>query len=378
MPANSPVAGLALNGGTPVRSKMLPYARQTIDADDIEAVVQTLQSDWLTTGPEVDRFETAISAVAGTTHAVALSSGTAALHAAAFALGIAPGDEVIVSALTFVASANCVVYQGGTPVIVDVDPTTLLLDPDATAAAITPRTRAIVTVDYAGQPSYYNELRALADKHGLALVADACHSIGGSYEGRPIGSLADLSIFSFHPVKHVATGEGGAVVTDSVESAALVRRFRSHGIDADARKREAAGSWEYDMQDLGFNYRLTDLQSALGRSQIQKLNQSVARRQEIARAYEDAFARLPAVRTFPPRENVSHAYHLFPIPLDLQQLRVDRGEVFRALRAEGVVLAGLVAEGETEVQRVYHLDRGYENLEQKLTSLGAVIRREKE
>ena len=227
-----------------MRDNMLPYGRQSIDEADIQAVVEVLQSDWLTTGPTVEAFEEAFATQTGCAHAVALSNGTAALHAAMFALGIGPGDEVIVPAMTFVATANCVAYQGGKPVFADVLPASLLIDPDSVAQHITPRTRAIIAVDYAGQPCDYDRLRRLSDQHGLALAADACHAVGGSYKGRSVGSLADLSTFSFHPVKHMTTGEGGAVTTDQPELARRMRLFRNHGITSDHRQRAGAQVFE--------------------------------------------------------------------------------------------------------------------------------------
>jgi len=210
---------LAIDGGTPVRQTMLPYGRQWVDDADVQAVVEVLRSDWLTTGPKVGEFERAVADFVGAEEAVAVSNGTAALHAAMYALGIGPGDEVIVPPMTFAASANCVVFQGGTPVFADVDPDTLLLDPTQVESKITPRTKAIIAVDYTGQPCDYDALRPIAERHGLALVADACHALGGSYKGRPVGALADLNVFSFHPVKHITSGEGGAITTDDPELA---------------------------------------------------------------------------------------------------------------------------------------------------------------
>ncbi len=327
---------LAIDGGTPVRGRLLPYGRQTIDEDDVAAVVQTLRSDWLTTGPRVAEFENALAAVAGTSEAVAVSNGTAALHAAMYSLGVGPGDEVLVTAMTFAASANCAAYLGATPVFVDVDPDTLLIDPDKVEARITPRTKTIVAVDYAGQPCDYDALKTIADKHGLTLVDDACHAIGGCYRGRQVGSLALLSAFSFHPVKHVATGEGGAVTTDDAELARRTRLFRNHGITTDFRERAAQGAFAYEMVDLGFNYRLSDIQCALGLSQLAKLPASVARRQAIARQYDEAFRRRPIVKPLAVRSDVSHAYHLYVIRLELEALTTDRATVFRALRAERI------------------------------------------
>lgn len=327
---------LAIDGGTPVRETRLPYGRQWLDEDDIATVVEVLRSNWLTTGPKVGEFEKAFADFVGVEEAVAVSNGTTALHAAMYAVGIEPGDEVIVPPMTFAASANCVVYQGSKPVFADVKSDTLLIDPDQVEAKITPRTKAIVAVDYAGQPCDYDALQAIADQHHLALVADACHAVGGSYKGRPVGSLADLSTFSFHPVKHITTGEGGMITTDDPELARRMRVFRNHGITTDHRQREQQGSWFYEMVDLGYNYRLTDIQCVLGLSQLRKLPEWVSRRQEIARCYDEAFAKLPAVKPLVVREEVSHAYHLYMVLLDQDQLKVDRAQVFAALVAEGI------------------------------------------
>jgi len=302
----------------------------------VAAVVQTLLSGWLTCGPQVEAFEAALAAVTGAPQAVAVNSGTAALHAAMFALGVGPGDEVILPSLTFVATANSVVYQGGTPVFADVDPANLLIDPQSAAAKITSRTRAIIAMDYAGQPCDYEALRHLARRHGLALVADACHSLGAEYQNKPMGSWADLTVYSFHPAKHITTGEGGMVVTPHQELAARMRRFRNHGISADFRERASKNTWHYEMVDLGYNYRLSDLQCALGLSQLQKLPQWLRQRQAIARRYDEAFLRIPEIILPQLRPQVSHAYHLYVIMLHLDRLRGSRLEIFQALRAAGL------------------------------------------
>ena len=252
------LARLAIDGGTPVRQHILPYGHQTIGEADFRAVLDALGSDWLTTGPKVREFEQAFARYADAGEAVVVNSGTAALHAAMHALGIGPGDDVIVPALTFVASANCILYQGATPVFADVEPDTLLIDSADVAAKITARTRAIIAVDYAGQPCDYDALRAIARRHGLGLVADACHSLGGSYKDRAVGTLADISVFSLHPVKAMTTGEGGMVTTESFEIAHRIRCFRNHGVTSSSFQREQQGSWLYDMVDLGFNYRLNE------------------------------------------------------------------------------------------------------------------------
>ena len=310
----------------------IPYGRQWLDDDDVQAVVNVLRTDWLTTGPMVPAFEEAFAEKAGARYSVAVSSGTAALHASMYAIEIGPGDEVIVPSMTFAATANCVVFQGGIPVFVDVDPDTLLIDPDQVESKIGPRTKAVIAVDYAGQACNYDVLRGIADRHGLALVDDACHALGGKYKGKPVGSLADLTVFSFHPVKHITTGEGGMIVTDDAELAFRMRRFRNHGITTDHRERERQGSWFYEMVDLGYNYRITDIQCALGASQLKKLESWVSRRQEIAHRYNEAFAGLSWIAPLAVGPDAYHAYHLYVIRLDTTRLGLNRRQVFSALR----------------------------------------------
>jgi perosamine synthetase len=346
----------ALLGGTPVREKLLPYGRQSLDEDDIQSVLETLRSDWLTTGPKVGEFEEAFADWVGARHAVSFGSGTAALHGAAFAAGVGPGDEVVTTPLTFCATANCILYQGATPVFADVSDDTLNLDPrevenevenaveKKTSPRASSRTRAIIAVDYAGHPAALDELRQIAEKAGAVLIEDACHALGAEFHGKRVGSLADMTVFSFHPVKHVTTGEGGMVTTDNPRLAETLRRFRNHGISSEARDRQEAGQWFYEMVLLGFNYRLTDIACALGLSQMGKLEANLARRREIAGEYARAFRDLSGIETdtdFPLtlpaiREAVNPAWHLYPIRLNLDALSVGRAEIFRALRAENI------------------------------------------
>jgi perosamine synthetase len=323
----------AKSSENPVREKLLPYGRHCVDEDDIAAVVEVLRSDWLTTGPCVEEFEHAFADFCGVRHAVAVSSGTAALHAAMNALEIGAGDEVLVPAMTFAATANAVVYQAATPVFCDVEPDTLLLDARDAESRITSRTRALVAVDYAGHACDYQALRALADKHKLALLDDACHALGGSYQSRPVGSLADLNTFSLHPVKPITTGEGGMITTDDETLARRMRVFRNHGITTDHRRRMEQGAWFYQMESLGFNYRLSDFQCALGQSQLHKLPAWVARRQAIAQRYDSAFETLPFVKPLAVHEGISHGYHLYVVELDTEAIGKTRDEVFSALRA---------------------------------------------
>jgi UDP-4-amino-4,6-dideoxy-N-acetyl-beta-L-altrosamine transaminase len=328
-----PKAALAIDGGRPVRAAMLPYGRHSVDEADIEAVVAALRSDWLTTGPAVEEFEAAFAKALGVPHAVAVSSGTAALHAAAFAAGIGPGDEVITTPLTFAATANCVRYLGGTVVFADVRPDTLNLDPARVEACLSKRTKAIITVDYTGQPSDLDDLDAIAARHGLALIEDASHAVGATYRGRPVGGIARLTTFSFHPVKHITTGEGGLITVNDPDLATRLRMFRNHGITREHNRRE---NWHYEMTELGYNYRLSDIQSALGRSQLERLGEQIVRRRAIATRYTRAFAALPEVEVPVVLHDRDSAWHLYVVRLRLDGLRVGRTEIFRALRAENI------------------------------------------
>jgi perosamine synthetase len=327
---------LAIQGGTPVRKTLLPYGHQSIDEADIQAVVETLRSDWLTTGPKIAEFEEAFAARTGAKYAVSFSSGTAALHAAAFTAGLKAGDEAITSPLTFVATANCVLYQEAVPVFADVSPDTLNLDPEQAAACITSRTRAILPVDYAGHPADLAPILELAERHGLVVIEDASHALGAKYKGRPVGNLSHMTVFSFHPVKHITTGEGGMVTTDNAKFAETLRRFRNHGISSDARQRQSSGQWHYEMVLLGFNYRLTDIACSLGIQQLNKLEANLSRRRQIAERYGAAFRGIPEVVMPAIRPEASPAWHLYPIRLDRVKLKADRAQVFRALRAENI------------------------------------------
>ncbi|MBL0938536.1 MAG: UDP-4-amino-4,6-dideoxy-N-acetyl-beta-L-altrosamine transaminase [Gemmatimonadaceae bacterium] len=315
---------------------IVPYGRQEIDDADVEAVVSVLRGAWLTTGPVVSQFESAFAEFSGASHAVAVSNGTAALHLAMLAENIGPGDEVIVPALTFAATANCVRYVGATVVFADVDAATLTVDVAHVASLITSRTRAIVGVDYAGLPADLTALRALADKHGLYFVEDGCHAPGAMCDGRAVGTVADATTFSFHPVKHVTTAEGGMITVSDADRAARLKTLRNHGITTDVRTREEAGVWAYDMVALGFNYRLSDLQCALGLSQLRKLPGWLEHRRALAGRYAEAFsgdARLQ-LQVVPPGR--THSWHLYAVRVNTEQPAVAREAMYTALRAAGV------------------------------------------
>lgn len=336
----------------------IPYGRHEIGDDDIEAVTSVLRGDWLTTGPVVAEFEAAFARYVDAQHAVAVSNGTAALHLCILAAQIGPGDEVIVPALTFAASANCVRYAGATVVFADIAEDTLTVEPAHVASLITPRTKAIVAVDYAGLPADLAALRALCDRHALLLIEDACHAPGAEYQGRRIGSVADLSTFSFHPVKHLTTAEGGMVTTNDAELAQRVRLLRNHGITTDHRQREASGTWEYDMVALGFNYRLTDVQCALGISQLRKAKAGLERRAAIARHYTERLAAWPVRLQHVPADR-THAWHLFPVRVGggaVEEVAARRRSVYRALRQAGI---GVNVHYRPVYLHSYYRDLGY-------------------
>lgn len=292
-----------------------------------------MRSDWLTTGPAVAEFERALSRYVGAEHAVAVSSGTAALHCAMYAMNIGEGDEVIVPTMTFAATANSVVFQKGIPVFADVDPDTLLIDPECVEKLITPKTKAIIAVDYAGQPCDYDALRSIADSNNLVLLADSCHALGAKYQEKHLGSLADITVFSFHPVKHITTGEGGMAVTNNDEYAARMRLFRNHGISTDFREREKQGSWHYEMIDLGVNYRLSDIQCALGLSQLKKLSAFLQRRERIASLYNELLPGLQSVMPLTVGDDIRHAWHLYVVKVRDAEFREI---IFNELRSVGI------------------------------------------
>ncbi len=330
---------LAINGGKPVREEKIFYGCQWIDAKDVEAVVHTLVGNLITCGPKVKELDKALENLCQVKHAVAVSNGTAALHCACIAAGIGPGDEVITTPLTFAASANCALYCGATPVFADVDPLTYNIDPKSIEEHITDKTKAVVAVDFTGQVVKVKEIREICDKHNLIFIEDAAHSIGSCYNGKPVGGLADFTCFSFHPVKTVTAGEGGAVLTNDDELYEKVMLACNHGIERNPDKMEEApheGIWYYEQVGLGFNYRITDIQAALLLSQLSKLKMFKERRAEIVRRYNEAFADIPEIIIQQEIPESDTCRHLYIIQLDLNKLTCTRREFFDAMSAEGV------------------------------------------
>ncbi|UOE55169.1 UDP-4-amino-4,6-dideoxy-N-acetyl-beta-L-altrosamine transaminase [Cytobacillus oceanisediminis] len=319
------------------RDTYLPYGKQWIDEEDIEAVVKVLKGDYLTTGPAIQAFEQKVAEYVGAKFAVAFSNGTAALHGACFAAGIGNGDEVITTPMTFAASANCVLYQGGTVVFADIDPKTYNIDPNEIANKITKNTKAIIPVDFTGQPVELDKIHELAKKHDLVVIEDAAHAIGAEYKGKKVGSLSDMTMFSFHPVKHVTSGEGGMIVTNNKKYYEKLLQFRSHGITRDTElMQENHGPWYYEMQFLGYNYRMTDFQAALGCSQMDKIDMFVEKRKEIVAKYNQAFQEIPEVITPFQNESGDSSWHLYIIRLNLDDLSVGRKDIFEALQKQNV------------------------------------------
>lgn len=311
----------------------IPYGHQTIEEDDIQAVADILRGDFITTGPAAAEFEKKAAAYVRAKYAVTVSNGTAALHIACLAAGIQQGDEVIVPAITFAASANCVLYCGGTPVFADIDPVTYNIEPSDVERKITDRTRAIIPVHFTGQPCEMDEIQKIAEKHGILVIEDGAHALGARYRGKRIGSLnSDMTIFSFHPVKPITTGEGGMVVTDNEKLYQRLMLYRSHGITREESLMEKnEGGWYYEQLELGYNYRMTDIQAALGSSQLKKLDRFLARRRELAKRYDEAFENVPGLVTPGQLPGTESGWHLYV----LQFTGADRDKVFADLRESG-------------------------------------------
>lgn len=335
---------------------MIPYGKQTIEQDDIQAVVDVLKSDFLTTGPKIAEFEQTVADYVGAKYAVAISNGTSALHAACFAAGIGPGDEVITTPLTFAASANCVLYCGGTPVFADVDPKTYNIDPEDIRRKITDRTKAIIAVHLAGQPCDMDAIHSIAREHGLIVIEDGAHALGSVYKGKKVGSMSDMTTFSFHPVKPITTGEGGMIVTDNEDFYKKMVLFRSHGITRDdSMMTRNDGPWFYQQFDLGYNYRITDIQCALGCSQMKKLDRFLARRKEIVARYNEAFADCDNIITPYQLSDTESGWHLYIV----QVKNCDRRQVFENMREKGI---GVNVHYIPVYMHPYYQEHGYENV----------------
>ena len=325
----------AIEGGTPVRETKLYYGHQYLDEADYEAVLEVLKSDYLTCGPKIDELEEKLCEITGAKHAVACSNGTAALHMACMAAGIGEGDEIITTPITFAASANCALYCGAMPVFADIDPKTYNIDPDAVERLINEKTKAVVAVDYTGQAVDHDRLDEICRRHGILLIEDAAHAIGTFFDGRAVGSIADMTTFSFHPVKTVTSGEGGAVLTNDDELYKKLLLARTHGITRDPglMEHEAEGPWYYEMLNLGYNYRLTDVQAGLLISQLDKLPMFKERRKEIVSMYNEAFTKLEGVIVQQEHPKSDTCRHLYILRLDPDKLTVNRRQVFDAMAA---------------------------------------------
>lgn len=329
---------LAIFGGKPVLEQKVGYGHQFIDEDDIQAVVSVLKSNYLTCGPKIDEAEKKLCEITGAKHAILVSNGTAALHAACFAAGIGERDEVITTPITFAASANCVLYCGGKPVFADINPQTYNIDPDQIAKCITKKTRAVIAVDYTGQAVEIERIKRICEENNLVFIEDAAHSLGTKYNGVPVGSLADMTEFSFHPVKTCTAGEGGAITTNNDELYKKLLLFRTHGITRNASwmNGESEGGWYYQQIDLGYNYRMTDIQAALLSSQLDKLDLFANRRKELVRRYNEAFRKIPEITVQEEIPESDTVRHLYILQFNLEMLDGCRRDFYEALQAEGV------------------------------------------
>ena len=329
---------LAINGGKPVLDQKISYGHQYIDEADIQAVVSVLKSDYLTCGPKIEEAEKKLCEITESKYAVLVSNGTAALHATMFAAEVGPGDEVVTTPLTFAASANCALYCGARPVFADIDPQTYNIDPDSIEKCITEKTKAVVAVDFTGQAVEVKRIREICDSHNLIFVEDAAHSLGTKYDGKPVGSLADMTEFSFHPVKTCTAGEGGAITTNDDALYKKLSLFRTHGITRvqEWMDKQSEGGWYYQQVALGYNYRMTDMQAALLSSQLDKLDVFRKRRKELVKKYDEAFSQIPEItvqKEIPQSDTVRHLYIL---QFNLEMLECGRYEIYNALQAEGV------------------------------------------
>ena len=309
--------------------KKIPYARQWISEEDISAVAEVMRGDWLTTGPMVEKFEQEIAKYVGVKYAVAVNSGTSALDIAVGAMELPKKSEIITTAFSFAASSNCILYNNHTPVFADIDPDTFNINPDEIKKKITEKTKAIIYVDYAGEPCEIDEIMEIASEHGLLLIDDAAHALGAEYHGKKVGRFADMTEFSFHPVKQITSGEGGMVVTNNEEFAAKLRMLRNHGIDKTPGERKG---YAYNMKMLGKNYRIADIQCALGISQLKKIELFLQRREEIAKKYSEVFSKVPGITPQKLEDGVRHAWHLYPVLVE----NMERDLFFSKMRENGV------------------------------------------
>ncbi len=329
----------AILGGTPVRDNKIYYGKQWISEEDIAAVSEVLRGPYITCGPKVTEAERVLERYTGAKHAVVVNSGTSALHCACIAAGVGEGDEVITTPITFAASANCALYCGAKPVFADIDPETYNIDPDSIRKCITDKTKAVIAVDFTGQAVKADEIRAICDEFGLVFIEDAAHSIGTKYNGKYVGNIADMTCFSFHPVKTVTAGEGGAILTNDDDLYTKLVLAHAHGITHDEALMEDApheGIWYYEEISLGYNYRMTDFQAALLISQMKRIDEFVSRRKEIVKRYDEAFANVPGIIVQKNIPESDTSRHLYIIRLDLDKLTCTRREFFDAMSAENV------------------------------------------
>ncbi|MFC1630128.1 UDP-4-amino-4,6-dideoxy-N-acetyl-beta-L-altrosamine transaminase [Patescibacteria group bacterium] len=317
-----------------MKRKFIPYGHQWIDNKDIKEVAKALKTDWITQGSKIAEFEKTVAKYCGAKYAVAVSSGTAALHLAYTVVGTKPGDEIITTPLTFAATANTIVHCGGEPVFVDVESDSLNINPELIEGSITSKTKAIVPVDFAGHPCDYKDILKIAQKHKLLIIEDAAHALGSIYRGKKIGNFADMTILSFHPVKAITTGEGGMVLTNNKSFYEKLKVLRHHGII----KKPEKGGWYYEIENPGYNYRITDFQCVLGLSQLKKLDKFIKRRREIVAKYNQAFKDIKGIIIPKERNYVKSAWHIYPIQLNLQKIKVDRRKIFENLRKERIMV----------------------------------------
>ena len=350
---------LAIDGGKPVRSTFLPYGKQSIDENDIKSVVDVLRGDYITTGPYINKFENKVANYVDAKYAVAVSNGTAALHLACLAAGIKEGDEVIVSSITFAASSNAVLYCGGKPIFADINPNTYNIDLEDIKRKITCRTKAIIAVDFTGNPIDIDDIKQICEENNLIFIEDGAHSLGSEYKNRKVGSLADMTTFSFHPVKPITTGEGGIITTNNKDFYDRLCLLRSHGITRNSDLIDnSVGPWHYEQLCLGFNYRMTDIQAALGISQIDKIDRFIDRRREIVSIYNKEFEDIKEIDIPNVQQDRKSGWHLYIIALNLNMIKVSRKEIFEALRAENI---GVNVHYAPVYNHPYYKNMGYKN-----------------